>query len=147
MCRLCNQLLQTHPREDVLVPPELHARHLDTQDALALGRQTLDDISLEPTEHDVLELIVQLADLGLLVLIGQVEVLLEKGVLLGLKEMHQSQKLYTALQGAITIEPSVCAPTILMARRAQGKAEPNPPFTLFCRGVPVISNLAAVENE
>jgi hypothetical protein len=60
---------KSYPREDVLVPPGLHVGHLDPQDSLALGRQLFDDIALKPTQHDRLELAVQIADLGLVLLV------------------------------------------------------------------------------
>jgi hypothetical protein len=52
----------------------LHAGHLDSQDTLRLGGQRLDNVLLEPSKHDVLDVAVQLLDLLLLVGVVEVEV-------------------------------------------------------------------------
>lgn len=60
---------RTHSCQNVLVPPRLHVGHLDAEDALALGRELLDDVALEAAEHDRLELAVQVANLGFVLLV------------------------------------------------------------------------------
>jgi len=52
----------------------LHRGHLDSEDPLRLRRQRLDHISLQPSQHDVLELGVKLLDLLLLIGVVEVEV-------------------------------------------------------------------------
>ena len=68
---------KTDLRQDVLVQVRLQGTHLHPQDALALGRQRRQNVLLEPTQHERLELLMQLLDLLLVVSIVQVELVRE----------------------------------------------------------------------
>lgn len=64
---------KTHLRQDILVEVRLQRTHLDTQNPLALGRQRSQDVLLEPPEHQVLKLLMQLVNLLLPIGISEVE--------------------------------------------------------------------------
>ena len=51
----------------------LQRRHLHPQDPLALRRQARQHVALQPTQHQRLELLVQLLDLDFVVRIGEVK--------------------------------------------------------------------------
>ena len=64
---------RTHLRQDVLVEMRLHRGHFHTKNALALGGQRRQHVALQPTQHQRLELLVQLLDLDFVVRIGEVK--------------------------------------------------------------------------
>ena len=68
----------TYLRQDVLVVVRLERAHFDPKNLLLLRWQRLDDIALQPTQHESLELRVQILDFLLVVRIGQIEVVRER---------------------------------------------------------------------
>lgn len=52
----------------------LHGRHFHSEDPLRLGRQLLDDILLQASQHERGKLVVEILDLGSLVFTSIVEV-------------------------------------------------------------------------
>jgi hypothetical protein len=52
----------------------LHRGHFHTQDLLRLARQLLDNVLLQPPQHERAKLLVQVFDLRLLIRVVQVEI-------------------------------------------------------------------------
>ena len=74
----CARHQNTDLRENVLVEVRLQRGHLDTKNTLALGREIIEHVALEPAEHQILELLVQLLDLRLVVRVREVELVRER---------------------------------------------------------------------
>ena len=68
-----NRPVSTYLRQDILVEVCLQFAHLDTQNPFALGWQRSQDVLLEPPEHQVLKLLMQLVNLLLPIGISEVE--------------------------------------------------------------------------
>lgn len=81
----------------------LHCRHFHSKDLLRLRRQLLDDVLLQPSQHECSQFVVQILDLGFLIHVIQIKVvgqldcrqlnLKVKLTFLGHEEMHQRQQL------------------------------------------------------
>ena len=84
---------KTHLRQDILVEVRLQLTHLDTQNPLALGWQGRQNVTLQATQHQRFELLMQFLDLFLVIGIRQVELVCQLDCLNSFQIHQKSRKL------------------------------------------------------
>jgi hypothetical protein len=99
----------SHARQATLtlVVVRLHGRHFHAQDLFALGGEFLDDILLQPPQHERGELLMEVLDLGLLIGIVEIEIvgevdLSEPGQVRGSLHLSGMQKCIKARSSTIS---------------------------------------------
>ena len=125
----------------------LQCAHFYAQDAFALRRQRSQHITLQPAEHERLELRVKLLNLLFMVGVSEVEFARQCDCQSSSDRQEQTTTLsalhFSGIKKCISESNSVV--TVKPDRLL--KSDIYSPLTLFCNGVPVISNFEAAEND
>ena len=139
---------RSYLRQDVLVERCLHGGHLNSQDALALRGKGLENVALNPAQHERLELLVQRLDLRLMFGIVQVKLVRQSDCCISYQTLtprpvDKKTYIFPASRNA---SARAALKDKLREWEMRGCSFLNAPFTLFWSGVPVMRSFDAAAN-